>query len=269
MKYETIILEKRDNVATITLNRPERLNAFDRQMGIELKAAWEAVRDDEDTWVVIVTGAGERAFCSGVDIAEVAAEGEIPHELQPRNLRITALMNEVWKPVITAVNGMCLGGGLHFIADSDIVICSDTATFFDTHVRVGQVFGMEPVGLARRIPLEAILRMTFLAGSERIDAAKALQLGLISEVVPLGALAARARELAAAIAKNSPATMMASKRAIWEGLDKGLSEALDNAISILEAHWEHPDYREGPRAFAEKRSPRWTLGYDEARSGAP
>ena len=259
MTYETILFEKKNHVATIVLNRPHRMNAFDRQMGIELKSAWEDVKADDETWVVIVTAEGERAFCAGVDVTEVAALGGIATELHPRNLRITAHMNGVWKPVITAVNGLCIGGGLHFVADSDIVICSENASFFDTHLRVGQVFAMEAVGLARRIPFEAVLRMMLLAGEERIDAQRALQLGLVSEVVPLANLRARAEQLAAVITKNSPATMMASKRAIWEGQDRGLSEALDNAIRAIEEHWRHPDYLEGPRAFAEKRTPKWTV----------
>lgn len=259
MTYETILFEKKDHVATIVLNRPHRMNAFDRQMGSELKSAWEDVKADDETWVVIVTSEGERAFCAGVDVTEVAALGGIATELQPRNLRITAHMNGVWKPVITAVNGLCIGGGLHFVADSDIVICSENASFFDTHLRVGQVFAMEAVGLARRIPFEAVLRMMLLAGEERIDAQRALQLGLVSEVVPLANLRARAEQLAAIITKNSPATMMASKRTIWEGQDRGLSEALDNAIRAIEEHWKHPDYVEGPRAFAEKRTPKWTV----------
>ncbi len=257
MSFNTIKLEKTDHTAIITLDRPERLNAFDRQMGVELKAAWEDVKADSNVWVIIVTAAGDRAFCAGVDVAEIAATGGVPDELHPRHLRITALMNEVWKPVITAVNGLCVGGGLHFVVDSDIVISSENASFFDTHVRVGQVSGMEPIALARRIPLEAVLRMVFLAGEERIDAQKALQLGLVSEVVPLESLRQRAEELAAIIARNSPATMMASKKAIWEGQDRGLSSAVEHSIDIIEEHWKHPDYIEGPRAFTEKRAPNW------------
>lgn len=260
MSFETIIYEREEHTAIVTLNRPHRLNAFDRQMGIELTAAWQDIAADDGVWVVIVTGAGEKAFCAGVDVAEIAQSGAIPLELNPRNLRITAHMNQIWKPVITAVNGVCVGGGLHFIVDSDIVICSENASFFDTHVRVGQVSAMEPIGLTRRIPFEAVMRMVLLAGEERVDAGRARELGLVSEVVQADRLRARSEELATIICRSSPATMMASKRAIWEGQETGLSAAVRNSIDTIEEHWTHPDFIEGPRAFAEKRPPHWSWG---------
>jgi enoyl-CoA hydratase/carnithine racemase len=159
--------------------------------------------------------------------------------------------------VITAVNGYCCGGGLHFVADSDLVICSDNATFFDTHVKVGLIAGMEPVGLARRLPLEAVLRLALLGGAERMDAATALRLGLVGEVVPRAELMPRALTLAGHIAQHSPTALARTKRAIWESLDVGLTRALENVWRMIEAHERHPDMREGALAFAEKRAPRW------------
>jgi enoyl-CoA hydratase/carnithine racemase len=154
-------------VATITLNRPERHNAFTRQMAIELRRAWRSVKEDPGVVCAILTGAGEKALCTGMDVADVAdgsaletggdEQGDAPWSY------LTAIQNECWKPVVTAVNGMVVGGGLHLVADADLVVCAEHATFFDTHVQVGLVAGLEPVGLSRRIPLEAVLRLALLS----------------------------------------------------------------------------------------------------------
>jgi enoyl-CoA hydratase/carnithine racemase len=170
---------------------------------------------------------------------------------------LTAIHNRCWKPVITAVNGMVVGGGLHFIADSDLVIAAEHATFFDTHVKVGLVAGLEPVGLARRIPLEAVLRMALLGGSERMTAQQALALGLVGEVLPAAQLLPRARELAAKIAEHSPTALARTKRAIWQSLDVGLHEGLENTWREIREHTACPDLQEGAKAFVEKRRPRW------------
>lgn len=261
MTFETLLYEKEDRVAVLTLNRPERRNAFDRTMAEELGRAWQAIEADPEVTCAILTGAGDRALCTGVDVAAVAAEGgfegrDAPPE-EPPFLRMTAIQNECWKPVVTAVNGMVCGGGLHFVADSDLIVCAEHATFFDTHVRLGVISGLEPVGLARRIPLEAVLRLALLGGSERMSAQQALALGLVGEVVPLPDLMPRARELAHKIAAHSPTALARSKQAIWRSLDVGLSEALRNTWDLIRDHTQHPDHREGPRAMLEKRAPHW------------
>jgi E-phenylitaconyl-CoA hydratase len=261
MDFETILYETQDRVATITLNRPQRHNAITLTMAQELRRAWEAVTRDPGVVCAILTGAGDRALCTGIDVSDVASgsyasTGGVDRSESPW-FRLTAVQNRCWKPVVTAVNGMACGGGLHFVADSDLVVCSETATFFDTHVKVGLVAGLEPVGLARRLPLEAVLRMALLGGSERLDARRALALGLVGEVVPPDRLMPRAVELAARIAEHSPTALARSKRAIWQSLDVGLDEAIDRTWSIIREHQEHPDFVEGSRAFVEKRKPRW------------
>jgi enoyl-CoA hydratase/carnithine racemase len=261
LEFQTVIYEKRDRVATITLNRPQRLNAFDSVMRAELPQVWRDVAADPEVWVAIVTAAGERAFCTGVDVREAAQGGvfEESSNVTEASMEVTAIQAKVWKPVITAVNGICAGGGLHFVADSDIVICSENATFFDPHVDAGQVSALEPIGLTRRMPFEAVMRMVILGGRERLTAERAYQLGLVSEVVPQERLLPRARELAELVLQGSPATIAASKRAVWEGLDYGLHEAYRNGFKYLRAHWSHPDNKEGPQAFAERRKPQWSV----------
>ena len=264
MRFETLQYDVEARVATLTLNRPERHNAFNVGMARELKRAWAAVARDPGVVCAIVTGAGERAFCTGMDVADVA-DGSAREEAarmereegRPFYHFLTALQNRCWKPVITAVNGMVCGGGLHFIADSDLLLAAEHATFFDTHVKVGLVAGLEPVGLARRIPLEAVLRMALLGGSERMTAQQALALGLVGEVVPADRLLPRARELAAKIAEHSPTALARSKQVIWESLDAGLHEGLDRTWQRIREHVGHPDLEEGTVAFVEKRRPRW------------
>jgi len=261
MNFETLLYDVEDGVATITLNRPDKYNAFNTQMADELRTAWNEVKTSPDVVCAIVTGVGERAFCTGMDVADVASgdakgTGTLSRDDAPWN-HLTAIQNRCWKPVITAVNGMVNGGGLHFIADSDLIVCAEHVTFFDTHVKVGLIAGLEPVGLVRRIPLEAVLRTALLGGSERMTASQALELGLVGEVVPKEQLLPRARELAAMISQHSPTALARTKQTIWESLDRGLDDALANTWQAISDHVAHPDLSEGAKAFVEKRKPRW------------
>jgi E-phenylitaconyl-CoA hydratase len=264
MEFETIVYEVEDRVATLTLNRPDRHNAFNEQMALELTRAWTLIKQDPEVACTIVTGAGDKALCTGMDVADVASGGtnrsQDPNaqkrEDQPW-FKITALQNKCWKPVITAINGMVVGGGLHFVADSDLTIAAEHATFFDTHVKVGLVAGIEPVGLARRMPLEAVMRMSLLGGSERMSAQDAHRLGLVGEVVAADQLMTRARALALMIAEHSPTALARSKQAIWESLDRGLEDGIEHAWQTIIKHNGSPDLEEGSKAFVEKRKPKW------------
>ncbi len=261
MELETLLYEKVERTAIITLNRPERHNAFNLKMAQELARVWEAVKTDPEVVCVILTGAGAKAFCTGMDVADIAA-GETPETGRMSRedapwFKLTAIHNRCWKPVITAVNGMVNAGGLHFIADSDLIVCAEHATFFDTHVKVGLIAGLEPVGLTRRIPLEAALRMALLGGAERMSAQQALDLGLVGEVLPADRVLPRARELASKIAEHSPTALARTKQCIWEGLDVGLDEALSRTWDAINDHTPHADLTEGATAFVEKRKPRW------------
>ena len=253
--------EVAERVATITLENPEARNAFDYEMTQTLRRLWAEVKRDEEVRCVVVTGAGERAFCTGWDLRSTAA-GE-SQQLAKRARRdapfnqITALQNACFTPVVTAVNGLCVGGGLHFVADSDLVLAAEHAQFFDTHVQHGMLAALEPVSLARRIPLEAVLRLALLGGAERMSAAEARRIGLVGEVLPTAELLPRARALAKKIAAHSPTAIARSKRVIWQSLNRGLEAALDDAHEALARHADHPDQLEGPRAFFEKRTPNW------------
>ena len=231
-------------------------------MCVELRRIWGEIEKDPEITCAIVTGAGEKAFCTGWDVASLSREES--EELVGGDRwsapygYITALQNRCWKPVITAVNGVCNGGGLHFIADSELIIAAEHASFLDTHVAVGMPSALEPAGLARRIPLERVFRLALMAKQGRITAQQALEIGLVGEVVPGADLMTRAKETAAVLAQYSPTSLARTKRAIWESLDHGLDAGLDTAHLQVEKHLGHPDPVEGSKAFIEKRAPAWS-----------
>jgi E-phenylitaconyl-CoA hydratase len=259
--FENLVFDVAEHVATIRINRPERLNATDDRSRTELGKAWGIVRDDPDIRVAIITGTGPKAFCVGQDIRATSESG-IRNKVPGSRLH-----HGVWKPVICALNGMVVGGGLHQVADADLVIAAEHVVLFDTHCKVGNVFAMEPVALLRRMPLSMVMQLALLPETGRMTAQRAFEFGLVNEVVPAERLMPRAYEMATEIAALSPATVQASIKAMWSSLDVGLQPAFDVAYRyVLQHQLTHPDYHEGMRAFAEKRAPRWVV--DEAQPSA-
>lgn len=260
-EFETIDYTVEDGVAIIRLDRPMHLNAINRAMHLELPRVWQRFKTDRAAIVAVLTGAGDKAFCTGADISDLP---DPDWDADPAAaIRWSPRQNAVGKPVICAVNGMTVGGGLHFVADSDIVIAAEHATFFDTHVRVGLIAGLEPVALCRRMPLEAVLRMTLVGGRERMSAQRARELGMISEYVPAEQLMGRALQLANWIKCNSPLAMARSKEAIWQAQEMHLSAGLAHAWQLIAKHSTAPDCIEGTQAFIEKRPPRWQPFHEE------
>lgn len=266
---EGLRYEKSDGVAWITIDRPERGNSLTKPMERIFRAIWTDVREDAALRVAVVTARGERHFSTGLDVASDEAQRGAVAENRPLDQAVfwSPRQNGVWKPVICAVNGLACGAGLHFVVDSDIVIASENAAFLDTHVSVGMVGALENVGLAKRLPLGAALRMTLMGRHYRMPARRAYELGLVDELVAAPAdLLPLAREMAEALQKNSPQAMALSKQAVWGAAEHGYRDALEHAWALLRLHWAHPDFTEGPRAFAEKREPRWNPDPD-ARGG--
>src|SRR4051794_3401454 len=203
MEFDTIVYEVEDRTATITLNRPDALNALSPSMINELRRAYAAAEADDDVWTLLVTGNG-RAFCTGADVGEIPDDGrviydepylstyaqwEAPQEGTPPFRTMT-------KPVLTAVNGLCCGAGLDWVTTGDVTIASDRAEFFDPHVSIGLVSGREMVRLARVLPTGIAMRLALTGKHERMSAERAYQLGMISEVVEHDRLMERAREIA-------------------------------------------------------------------------
>ena len=259
--YETLLVERRGPVGWLINNRPDQLNAMNSAMREEFAVAWDELEADPDVRVIVHTGEG-RAFQTGVDVAEIASDGigmeRYRQSAEDFDFHFTAWHQGVTKPVITAVNGICAGGGFHWVADADICIAASDAQFFDPHTSIGQVVSLEAIGLMRKMPVEAVMRMAFVGRYERMAAARAYELGMISQVVdPPERLRDEAQALAETVARNSPAAMAATKRALWRALEMGLTDACKAGAKDLASLWGHPDQTEGPLAFAEKREPRW------------
>lgn len=228
MTYSTLLYEVADDhVATITLNRPEVLNAFNRQMGDDFEAVWRRIRDDDHVHSVVLRAAGDRAFCTGVDVKEGwPLDSNLWNNDDPGEQLSPKLRNKVWKPLVCAVHGMAAGGAFYWLNEADIIICSDDATFFDPHVTYGMTAALEPIGLTHRIALGDVLRMTLLGLDERMTPERALAIGLVTEITSRDDLWVRAHELAAMIAAKPPAAIQGSVRAIWESLDLPRTQAL-------------------------------------------
>ena len=186
MSYSTLLIEREGPVGWLIFNRPEVGNAMDARMLEELEPAWRELDADDQVKVIVNTGAGT-AFQTGLDVVQLSRDRDALKEQSRRTkraeLRLSAWHNGVTTPVIAAVNGVCAGGGLHFVADADMVIASSAASFLDPHVSIGQVTAFEAIALMRKIPVEAVMRMALMGSHERISAERALALGLVGEVV--------------------------------------------------------------------------------------
>lgn len=257
--FETILYEKRDHIAFITMNRPEVLNARNARMRQELIQACQDANDDPEVRVVVLTGAGEKAFSVGRDLKELAASGSRgPVESRrerPRHNDARAVA-AIEKPVIAAINGLALGGGLELALCCDLRIAAE-------HARLGlpeAARGLMPgSGGTQRLPrlvgLARALEMMFTA--EPISAQEAERIGLVNKVVPAAELRAAAEAMARKILSQAPVSVRYIKEAVHKGMDLPLEQglALETDLSTLLSTTE--DAREGPRAFAEKRAPVW------------
>src|SRR3954447_19538222 len=227
----TVTYEVVDHVATVTLDRPAAMNSFNQAMCDEFALIWARIKSDDDVYVVVLRAVGGRAFCTGMDVKEgIDRESNVWSQTDPGQ-KLSPKLNQVWKPLVVAVHGMAAGGAFYWINEADIVICSEDATFFDPHVSYGMTSALEAIGLARRIPLGEVLRWALIGLDERISAATALRVGLVSEVVPREELWEHADRLARIIAAKPPVAIQGTVRAIWESLDSTRTQALRTGLS--------------------------------------
>lgn len=232
MMFDTILLDldHEARVATVTLNRPEALNSFNRTMCEEMREVWRLVKADDEVHAVVLRAAGDRAFSAGLDVKSSYGQPEIVWNHEDPGELLSPKWQKMWKPVVCAVQGMCTAGALYFVNEADVVICSEGATFFDSHVSAGLVSALEPVGLMRRVGLGDTLRMALMGNDERVGAQTALRIGLVTEVVADDQLWDRAREIATTIATKPPTATQGTVKAIWESLDKPYRAAMDQGL---------------------------------------
>ncbi|HEV7422078.1 MAG TPA: enoyl-CoA hydratase/isomerase family protein [Mycobacterium sp.] len=217
----TIEFHVTDHVATVALNRPDKMNSFTQQMAADLATAWARVRDDDDIRVAVLRANGERAFCTGIDVSEGTWWKHQPiFNQEDPGAFLGPKSHKVWKPVIAALHGIVAGGAMYFVNECDFSICAQSATFFDPHANAGIVSALEPMGmLALGVPYGEVMRWALLGSEERMTADTALRVGLVTEVVPDDQLRERAAELAAEIAARRPEGIQGTVRAMWEARD--------------------------------------------------
>jgi E-phenylitaconyl-CoA hydratase len=253
----SLIFEKKGRVAIITLNRPEAMNSLDPELQKKLSNAWEEFTEDSDLWVAILTGAGNRAFCTGADLKKTMPPKEsFTHSLFGSMDKLNAITPslKLWKPVICAVNGYAIGGGLELALACDLIIGSENSQYGLSEVRVGSIPGAGGTQrLTRRIPYQAAMKM--LLTGNRIDAKEAYNLGLITEIVPQDQLLDAAEKLALEICENAPLSVRAVKMAATTGFDMSLEQGLLLEKLLWGSLRDSKDRIEGRIAFAEKRKP--------------
>ena len=254
----TVLYEQDDRVVTITLNRPEAMNAIDPETHGELVGAWTRFRDDDSAWVAILTGAGDKAFSAGADLKTMVPRAQPSGRRRDQEFGLGGITRglEIWKPLIAAINGHCLAGGLEQALACDLRIAADHATFGLTEVRWGIIPGAGGTQrLPRAVPLASALELILMART--IDAAEAYRIGLVNRVVPLKDLMATARDFARTLCERGPLAVRAAKEAVIRGLSMPLADGLRLEAFLSATLRGTEDAVEGPRAFAEKRAPRF------------
>jgi len=239
--YETLLYDEADGVATITLNRPDKLNAFSPTMNRELVAVWESLRMNDDVRAIILTGAGDRAFTSGIDLTFDYPQPTSKLMINDELRFVGPKTNDLWKPVIAAVNGLACGAAFFLLGEVEMIIATEEATFFDPHLTHGMPAVAEPMFMLQRMPLGEIMRISLLGRHERMSAARAREIGLVQEVVPAGGLMDAARWAAQVIADMPDQTAVeATVKAVWTAQYMSIHQALQAAPSLIKlAQGEH------------------------------
>ena len=274
--YETLLYEVRDGVAWVTLNRPEVHNAFNVAMQKELRDVWRGMRHDDDVRVAVLTGAGDRAFCTGIDRTETmgsseqqeatpdgetktVGSGSTPFHFDDPGDYVGPKSNDLWKPVIAAVNGMACGGAFYMLGEVEFIIAADHATFFDPHVTYGMTAAFEPIHMLQKMPFGEIMRVSLMGNHERLSAQRAHAVGLVSEVVPADQLHDAAAFCADAIASAPPLAIEGTVRAIWSGLEHSRSQALGLGYAYIGLGTDAESLRQGQATFSSGRRIEWRL----------
>ncbi len=271
-EFETIAYEEADGVATVTLNRPDVHNAFNSLMQRELHTLWRALRRHDDVRCIVLTGAGEKAFCTGIDRMEqmggehsdstdpnVVGSGSTPFMFNDPGDNIGPKSCDLWKPVIAAVNGMACGGAFYMLGETEFIIAAEHASFFDPHVTYGMVAAFEPIHMAGITPFQEIMRLSLMGNYERMSAQRAFQIGMVSEVVPGEQLGARAHEVAAIIASQPKRAIEGTVRALWSTREMPQREAVRLGYAYVAMGTNQDSIAEGQQLFASGKRVEWKL----------
>ncbi|WP_307783735.1 enoyl-CoA hydratase/isomerase family protein [Streptomyces spinoverrucosus] len=228
-----VSVDKDTGVAVVTLDRPARLNAVDLELAGELATTWREFRYDDSVRAVVLTGAGERAFCTGIDRDVSVPQPGSPYMQDDPLLKVGPKANDLWKPVVAAVAGMACGGAFYLLGEAEFVVADETATFFDPHTTYGMVSAYESMLMAQRMPYGEAARIALMGTAERISARRAYEVGLVSEVTPVGEALASASRCATVLAGYPPEAVQGTVRALWAGREAALSAAYAQAPALI------------------------------------
>jgi enoyl-CoA hydratase len=251
---ENVLLERRGRIAIVTINRPEKLNALNIQTRAELVDHFDQLRDDAEIRVVVITGAGEKAFVAGADINEFAGRTALEQRNVMRAKSIFTALSDFPKPIIAQINGFCLGGGCELALSCDIRLASEKARFGQPEINLGIIPGGGGTQRLTRLVGEGKAMQMILSG-EMISAQEAHRIGLVNEVYPAADLEAKTIEMANKIAEKSPVALGYAKAAVKNAARMGLREGLEAEIDLFALCFASEDKEEGVRAFLEKRQP--------------
>ncbi|MEV8317336.1 enoyl-CoA hydratase/isomerase family protein [Streptomyces sp. NPDC059900] len=237
--------DKETGVAVVTLDRPARHNAIDQATADELSTTWREFRYDDTVRAVVLTGAGEKAFCTGIDRDTDVPQPGSPYSMDDPLLAVGPKANDLWKPVIAAVNGMACGGAFYLLGESEFVIAAEHATFFDPHTTYGMVSAYEAILMAQRMPLGEVARMSLMGTAERVSARRAYETGLVSEVTEAADLLAAATRAAEVIAACPTEPVQGTVRALWSAKEAARTQALAQAPHLIALGNLPPDRQAG------------------------
>jgi enoyl-CoA hydratase/carnithine racemase len=264
--YETLLVTKDDGVAWVSLNRPAVRNAFNQRMQAELRGVWHDFRYDDDVRCIVLAAEGD-AFCTGIDRSEAMTDEAMDQDffsayptpwmyddpggdLGPKSC-------DLWKPVIAAVQGIACGGAFYMLGETEFIIASDDAVFFDPHVSYGMTAAFEPIQMLSKMPFQEIMRLSLLGVHERMSAERAREIGLVSEVVPRPELRDRAAWAARVIADSPPLVVQGTMRALWTALEMPRAQALGLANLFTRIGSDPEAFKAGQERFASGERPKW------------
>lgn len=263
--YETVDYREENGVAWVTLNRPAVLNSFNTTMLSELRSIWQGLRSTQTVRCIVLTGAGDRAFCTGIDRNDFPSDTSRMNSLSNKfhtddlGTSLGPKTNDLWIPVIAAVNGMACGGAFYMLGECDFIIASETATFFDPHVTTGLAAVYESMHMLQKMPFHEIMRVALMGSHERMSARRAYEVGLVSEIVTPQDLHEHVRWAAEAIASQPALAVQGTVRALWLARQVGTQQALAAGPLLLGIANEAASVAEGQAKFMSGQRPKWRL----------